>query len=922
MPRKPIGTLFFLLFVASADAQTQSIFFKPPTLSPTSGATSGAIVADFSGDGKLDVAYPDGTVLLAKADGTYQSGTPWCTNAQAYCSLTAVRSIATADFNHDGKPDLLVTTPNFLWVLLGNGDGTFQAAVNSASGAASTAAVVADVNGDGKADVMLDPGGSGALAISLGTGDGTFQAAQAGPNLSGAFFIGAADFNGDGKVDLLARTSGATPQFIVFTGHGDGTFATTPIMTNIPPPLTANSYVDFYIGDLNADGKPDVIVSYFGNGSFPSVLFDASQPEITLALFGKGDGTFDAAKQVASRGGLVAIADVNGDGRTDLILAEGPFLDVLLGNGDGTATLKDMYFVDFEAGARPILADFNGDGHLDVFTSGVLFYGNGDGTLKGNLATVFSAGSLPPGVVADFNQDGKPDVAAVTFKGAISIALGDGSGRFAPAFTTAVISTNSTVIDIWAVDLNGDGKLDLLVAATTNSPDAWTTYFLQGNGDGTFGTPLAVAQSSQFGASSVALADLNNDHKPDLIVSDGSGAINIFMGNGDGNFTASTVFFGGLQGGETLVAGDFNGDGKTDLVVGVQTGLNFLPGKGDGTFGTAVPAAPSPGGVTLSGDFNGDGIMDVYGPNVIALGNGDGTFRAGPALPNDQPLTGFTIATDLNADGKVDLVGGSGFQPQLMQYTLGNGDGSFGAPVTLQTSFARAIFGGPYIADANGDGRPDILFFHSGAVVTMLNTLPPPTPDFFETITSPASATVSKGQSATFGFNVAPMAGFQQTVTFICSGAPANSMCTVSPSSAMVSGSTSIPIAVTVSTTAIAGFVPISIRKLPTASTGPSMPLLMMLISLAILLAVTMILATFDQGFSGARLRWASSLCCLLLVASTLLLVSCGGGSSPGSTPTSNSGTAAGTYSIKVTGASGSGASAVSHAVTFTLIVQ
>lgn len=907
----------FLTLATTASAQTQNLFFTPPVLTSATGVTAGTAAVDINGDGKLDLLFTDGTVLLSKADGTYRAGTPWCTIAQTYCSQPGLPVlVATADFNQDGKPDIAVAISNFVFVLLGKGDGTFQAAVSSVTGSSGTTIAVADVNGDGKPDVLL-VGGTGAIPVLLGKGDGTFQAAIAGPSLNNQQFVAAADLNGDHKIDILggsALTSGS-PVLNVYTGNGDGTFSNTPIVTNPGVPQVGSTSVDWQAADIDGDGKLDVVISL---STFGAAL---QQPQATYVALGKGDGTFGTPTQISSRGGLISVGDFNGDGVPDLALV-GPDIDILIGTGGGQFTLKESYFAGFSI-TRAIIGDFNGDGKADAFVGTALLLGNGDGTLKANPVSYFTS-TVTPSALADFNGDGKADLAVAGISGiTINILTGDGTGRFAPGFASPTLSATLGIVDLKAVDLTGDGKIDLVATTSTANEPGWAVYLLAGNGDGTFEAPVAVTQSSQFFVGVTRLADLNNDHKLDLIVSDNSGAINVFLGNGDGSFTPSNAFFSGLVGAAGFVTGDFNGDGKTDLIVGVGNGLSFFPGKGDGTFGTPVSATTLIGGVTAVGDFNGDGILDLCALNVVVLGNGDGTFKAGSIIANSSQPVYYSNAVDLNGDGKIDLVGSSAGQngEQVLQYALGNGDGTF-TPVVLEHSLSQLAFRGQVVGDVNGDGRPDIVFSFIGGFISLLNTQPPAAPDFVPTVTSPTSSTVSAGQSATFGFNVGASGSFANTVNFTCSGAPAKSTCTVSPTSAMVSGTTQVPIKVTVTTTAGSLNLPVLFLQTPISPRPLSVPL-EILASLAIALAAVTMLAGARQKLAVVRFRAVPMACCLVLVAS-MLMIACGGGSSPSGSqqPPPASGTASGSYTIKVTGTAGSGASAVSHTVTFTLMVQ
>src|SRR5215467_14580046 len=226
-------------------------------------------------------------------------------------------SIAVGDFNGDGKLDLAVC--NFgdwnIYVLLGNGDGTFQAArsVYFASGGGFPWYVVtADFNGDGRLDLAVSNYGDNSLSVLLGNGDGTFQAPQTTPVGTNPAQVVVGDFNGDGKPDL-AVSSVANGTVSVLLGKGDGTF--------LPPlvaPVGANPWY-FAVGDFNGDGKLDLAVSDYG-----CPLDCNSSPSNTVTvLLGNGDGTFLPAPSLTVGNGPagVAVGDFNGDGRQDLAVA-------------------------------------------------------------------------------------------------------------------------------------------------------------------------------------------------------------------------------------------------------------------------------------------------------------------------------------------------------------------------------------------------------------------------------------------------------------------------------------------------------------------------------------------------------------------------------------------------------------------------
>jgi len=851
-----------------AAAQSFAAPILPGYTSTTSTPIVNLITADLRHIGKKDIICSDGAVLLGNGDGTF---TPASVPAFPYAIGTSNfgPNLASGDFNNDGKPDLVLSTGANILTYLGKGDGTFTAAGSYATINSYGSVTVSDLDGDGNADIYIGLANGGAYGgdfdnsnmsyALMGHGDGTFAGA---PTIVGDYTgNNLGDVNGDGLPDIItdSLTSSNTPgpTFTVQLGTAKGAFDPVSTIT-APASFVLNGHTitganttgpgAFAVADINGDGKADLV---FADNN----LIGNALPVYFTAL-SNGDGTFAAPVPYA-------FPQVSPAGDYDVAL-----------------TVSGMQIANFTAGGNNglifVFSDqYGGTGVTTPYIEGfAVLPGNGDGTFKAPVITTTFSGAtanttaLLPQIVstADFNGDGKADLLvtvqsftiATGATAQLELFLGNGDGTFkAPATISTAANPDvngSSLVPCAVADFNKDGKPDVACLGETSAGQAQLAVSL-GNGDGTFAAPtiLNVSGGDAIRDSGIGAADFDGDGTVDIALLDAEDISGIYYGKGDGTFTSVpsngnsypkdliNLFAGG-----PTIAGDFNHDGKPDLLAGNVLLLNI--------YGSAP--------VTVTA-------------TTTALTASAATITAGASVTFTATIAGASGSTG-TPTGTVTFLDGT--------TTLGTGTLSASGVATYATS-ALATGAHSITAQYGGDSN-----FAASTSTALTVTVQAPVPASFTLSASPTSLSITPGATGTTTVSVTPAGGFAQPVTFACSGLPSEATCTFAPAT-VTPGASAVTTVLTITTTAAQS----AVQKSRIYRSG-----------MAGLLALGSLLLFAVPGTKRAA-RWSRWFVLVMALALGGGLISCGGGGSGGGGGTqTNPGTPAGTSTVTITATSGS----------------
>jgi N-acetylneuraminic acid mutarotase len=729
----------FLLQVAILMAGVIPAFaekFQNPQFLPSKTGYYGILAGDLTGSGRQDLVYwPLGAYEVLRNDGNRQF-----TDLGPVAAPTALNGDgALADFNGDGKLDLVLLAPeaNTVSFYAGNGDGTFAAPIVSPADipiaeAYGTVLFAGHMNTAGRLDLVLSLGFGNGIQILNGDGTGRFSAGVNFPQQAQTLEE-VRDINGDGLDDLVLFNYEASEKVQTYRNQGSGKF---DLITSFTVPYFAGDsrlIRSVQFADLKGDGVLDIICS---TGFYIHIGAASGNSKFTQA----SDFVF------RTDGWVMAAEDINGDGSPDLVFREEQGAAVLLNDGNYTFHVLNEA-LSGEAALPMQVTDLDGDGIPDVLapiaapdnTPGFsILWGEPGGLLDSAvgyrapyLLSGMATGNFTLGAAPDFSVQPWEAPQPLTFQN-----QGDGSFKLLPDPNSGPPLLDQSPMftynySLLAGDFNGDGKPDLLqygYMTTYVNGDGTNTYLIQtlaGNGAGGFGQPQSISTTAYATDAPVAVAagDLNGDGIQD-IASIYNGGISILLGQKGGGWVQSQNILNSAYTNYLIcLFGDWNGDGIRDLAVLNGSEVQIFLGKGDGTFtaGQVLTISLPAGASIISGtaaDIDGDGKIDLlytdYTGQYPVYGNGGGGFTVGAAIPTpgtNPPLLLATQVADVNRDGWPDLVIQTSGGGIIVRHGLGNRSWDPGAAYVTGGSSNLNAF---WVQDLNQDGFPDIVLLDAG----------------------------------------------------------------------------------------------------------------------------------------------------------------------------------------------------------------
>jgi hypothetical protein len=651
-------------------------------------------LVDVDHDGKLDIVSAnrdsnDVTIFRQNSPSSFSLQSPALGSGSGN---TAPSCIAVGDVNGDGLPDIVVgyagsdNVAIFLQLSTGFYSSTPSITLSCGTGSSPKSVALGDINGDGRLDIVVAASGTNHVMIFRQNGGGTFvnnpSLTLGGTGITDApSAVALGDLDGDGALDIACANAGDN-NLAVFM-HTSGGFATTPTSLLASPdgPFQPASLA---ITDLNSDGSLDLVATSI-DGALVAYFYDHEAHG-----FAPEDLRIDDEGTSAIPTGIAA-SDLDGDGRTDLVVADSGLSEiaVLLQRGAGSFNaVPDASMgsaIDTSGPAAIAVGDLDGDGNLDIVcanqgTGDLAIYQQFSPTIvsaqpKQRLGTPATTNQVTAVEIADIDGDGRPDIATANGgAGTLTVffQMPDGTYPTLPDVTLSGVGMPSSLV---IADLDGDGDLDL---ACADSGSSRLRIFLQ-TSPRVFATPGATIGSSGStpGPSALVAADFNADGRIDLACANqGGNTIAFFLQTSAGTFPANpnfTLGSGGLTPSPTaLAAADIDGDGLLDIAVACRTANKVVLFRqtAPGTFNPAAAATVShssmlgPSSLVLA-DFDQDGALDLFvgattSQNLCLFRQlRPWTFATAPDLAGGPSTTGAPVglrAVDFDGDGDCDLI--------------------------------------------------------------------------------------------------------------------------------------------------------------------------------------------------------------------------------------------------------------------------